>query len=325
MLVDRFGRRHTYLRLSLTDRCNLRCVYCMPSENFRWQPRAEILSLEEVLKISRLLVENGIEKIRLTGGEPTLRENLEWLVGHLSRLNGLKTLGLTTNGVRLREKAHALRAAGLQTLNVSLDTLRPDRFRAITKRDRLSDVLAGIDAALAAGFQPLKINVVVMRGVNDDEFFDFAELSLRHPVNVRFIEFMPFNGNEWQRERMIPWHEVKQTIEERIPLTPRANSGTMIARDFDFPGAAGWISFISPMTAHFCSGCDRLRLTADGAIKSCLLHPAEVNLRDAVRSGIVEKEMLNLIQSALERKEYAHPAVCRLPDTDNRCMTAIGG
>ena len=325
MLTDGFGRRHTYLRIAVTDRCNLRCVYCMPAADFRWRPRPEILSLEEILRIAGLMTGLGIEKIRLTGGEPTVRDNLEWLVAKLARLPGLKALGMTTNGARLREKAHALRAAGLQSVNISLDTLRRDRFTEITKRDRLADVLAGVDTAIDAGFCPLKINVVVLKGVNDDELCDFADLAREKLVNVRFIEFMPFAGNAWQRERVVPWSTAKAVIEERHTLTPRANGNDGVARDFDLPDAAGWISFISPLTAQFCGGCNRVRLTADGAIKSCLLHRAEVSLRDLLRAGAGEDELAGLIRSALAGKDFAHPPECDLPDIENRCMTAIGG
>jgi cyclic pyranopterin phosphate synthase len=312
------------LRIAVTDRCNLRCVYCMPAADFRWRPRSEILSLEEILRVADLMVRLGIEKIRLTGGEPTLRQNVEWLIAKLARLPGLKTLGMTTNGARLREKAHALRAAGLQTLNVSLDTLRAGRFTEITKRNRLADVLAGIDTALDAGFRPLKINVVVVRGVNDDELCDFADLAREKPINVRFIEFMPFAGNAWQRERVVPWHIAKQTIEERYALVARANESG-VTRDFDLPAAAGWISFISPLTAHFCDECNRLRLTADGAIKSCLLRGAEVNLRDVLRAKAREELLAERICSALAQKNFAHPPECELPQLENRCMTEIGG
>jgi len=325
VLTDGFGRPHSYLRIAVTDRCNLRCVYCMPAADFRWRPRPEILSLEEIVRIAGLMVGLGIDKIRLTGGEPTVRDNIEWLVAKLARLPGLKTLGMTTNGARLREKAHALRAAGLQALNVSLDTLRPNRFIEITKRDRLADVLAGIDTAIDAGFRPLKINVVVLKGVNDDELCDFAELARAKPVNVRFIEFMPFAGNRWQRERVVPWSTAKGIIEEHHALTPRVNGSSDVARDFDLPDAAGWISFISPLTAQFCGGCNRVRLTADGAIKSCLLRGAEVSLRDALRAGAGEDELAGLIRSALAGKDFAHPPECDLAESENRCMTAIGG
>jgi GTP 3',8-cyclase len=325
LLTDGYGRRHTYARIAVTDRCNLRCVYCMPSADFRWRPRAEILSLEEILRISRLLISLGVEKIRLTGGEPMARENIEWLVAKLARLAGLRTLGMTTNGVRLREHAHALRAAGLQALNVSLDTLRRDRFTEITKRDRLADVLAGIDMALDVGFSPLKINVVLINGVNDDELLDFAEFAQKKPVNVRFIEFMPFAGNAWHRDRIVPCAAAKRKIEERFALSPRVNHGSGTASDYELPDGAGWISFISPLTTHFCGGCNRLRVTADGAIKTCLLHPAEISLRDALRAGSDDAELAELIGTALAQKDYAHPPECALPKLENRCMTAIGG
>ncbi len=215
-LTDGFGRVHTYLRIAVTDRCNLRCVYCMPHHGFISKPRAEILTLEEIERLAWLFVSLGVEKIRLTGGEPTVRAGLEWLVTRLAALPELKTLALTTNGLLLKEQAARLHAAGVQAVNISLDSLRPDRFQEITLRDRFADVLAGIDAARQAGFAPLKLNVVIIKGVNDDELLDFVEFVRTRPINVRFIEFMPFPGNRWTKDKFIPWRELHRRISRAL-------------------------------------------------------------------------------------------------------------
>ncbi len=298
-LTDGFGRVHTYLRIAVTDRCNLRCVYCMPHDGFISKPRAEILTLEEIERLARLFVGLGIEKIRLTGGEPTVRAGLEWLVTRLAALPELKTLAVTTNGLLLKEQAARLRTAGVQAVNISLDTLRPARFQEITLRDRFIDVLAGIDAARHAGFAPLKLNVVIIKGVNDDQLLDFVEFVRDRPLNIRFIEFMPFRGNRWTKDRFIPWRELQHRISEHYELTSppvdgptpqrgveistssegvrggeglgRIPDSLPIAKDFTIPGFMGTVSFISPLSEEFCLGCNRLRLTADGALKSCLL------------------------------------------------------
>lgn len=324
-LEDQFSRKHTYLRIAVTDRCNLRCVYCMPNEIAEWKQRDEILTLEEILRIARLLVNIGVTKIRLTGGEPLVRSNLKWLVRELARLPGLDTLALTTNGTLFAQHAPELRASGLQRLNISLDTLRADCYKTISGRDTLSDALAGIEAAQQAGFDNIKLNVVIMRGLNDDEAKDFVEFVRDRPVHVRFIEFMPFPGNAWTKTRMIPWREMMQRLREKYDLLPLDNPSVGIARGFAIEGHRGTISFISPLSDEFCSECNRLRLTADGSLKSCLLYPAEVSLRDAMRAGATDTELLQVIDNALQRKHFSHPPVEELLQIENRCMSAIGG
>ena len=323
-LIDRFGREHTYLRVSVTDRCNLRCTYCMPADGVTWRPRSEILSLEEIHRVCRIAVSAGITKIRLTGGEPTVRQNLIELVQRLAALPGLKTLAMTTNGVTLAAQVAALHQAGLRSLNISLDTLRPQRFREITLHDRLHDVLRGIDAALDIGFSPLKLNVVVLAGINDDEPADFIEFIRHRPLNVRFIEFMPFPGNPWQENRYVPSRTIHAALSRQYNLVP-AGSNSGVARDYRISGIAGTVSFIAPLTDEFCASCNRLRLTADGAVKSCLLYPAELSLRDALRSGAADADIAALIRNALAHKERSHPPECALPHLENRCMTNIGG
>jgi len=297
----------------------------MPNEDAEWKRRDEILTLEEILRIARLLVNNGVTKIRLTGGEPLVRSNLNWLVRELARLPGLDTLALTTNGTLLARHAAELCANGLHRINISLDTLRADRFEAITGRKNLDDVLAGIEAAQNVGFDNIMLNVVVMRGFNDNEAEDFVEFVRERPMHVRFIEFMPFPGNAWTNTRMIPWREMLQRLREKYDLLPLDNPSVGVARSYAIEGLRGTISFISPMSDEFCSDCERLRLTADGAIKSCLLYPAEVSLRDAMRAGATDMELLQVIDSALQRKHFSHPPVEELLQIENRCMSAIGG
>jgi cyclic pyranopterin phosphate synthase len=262
----------------------------------------------------------------LTGGEPTIRRDLEILVEKLASLSALNSLAMTTNGLLLSRQAVVLRRAGLKSLNISLDTLRPQRFTKITLHDRFEDVMKGIDAALDAGFSPLKLNVVVMAGINEDEMLDFVEFARDRPLNVRFIEFMPFPGNAWGTERYVPWLTMKNIVESKYALLakPVITPGA-VSRDFFVEDFVGSVSFIAPLTAEFCDSCNRLRLTADGAIKSCLLFPAELPLRDALRNGASDADIASLIVSALTHKEFVHSPEYSLLKMDNRCMTAIGG
>jgi GTP 3',8-cyclase len=325
-LVDGFGRRHAYLRISVTDRCDLRCIYCMPRMGVAWRPRSEILSLEEILRVARVAISLGIEKIRLTGGEPLVRHNIEGLISELATLPGLQTLAMTTNGTSLAWRARELRQAGLQAINISLDTLRRERFREIALQDRLHDVLAGIEAALDAGFARVKVNVVIMAGINDDELPEFVEFARMRPLNLRFIEFMPFPGTDWHERRFLPWRDMLRVIQARTPLQPlngHALNGT--THDFLIPHGQGTISFISPLSEEFCDRCNRLRLTADGAVKSCLLFPAEVNLRETLRDSADDETIAVLLRAALAYKNFVHPPLCHLPQLANRCMTATGG
>jgi cyclic pyranopterin phosphate synthase len=336
-LADRFGRVHTALRISVTERCNLRCTYCMPPEGVALRPRAEILTFEEIERLARLFVRLGVDKIRLTGGEPTVRRGLPSLVARLAAIDGLRALAVTTNGLTLSEEAPgnadaaALRRAGLTHLNVSLDTLRPDRFERIALRPGLPAVLAGIDAALAAGFAPLKLNMVVMGGVNDDELGDFAELARDRPLHVRFIEYMPFDGNGWQRGELVPFHEMLARLGERFPLRPlseidneRADPAAT-AREFTIDGFAGRVGFITSMTHDFCGGCNRLRLLADGSIKSCLFFPPEDNLRLAMRRGATDADLESIIRRVVTGKRAGHAALDELAALPNNSMIEVGG
>ena len=267
-LTDRFGRTHTYLRISVTDRCNLRCVYCMPAAGIITKPRDEILTFNEIERVAHLFARLGIEKIRLTGGEPLVRKNLPELVQRLARINGIRTVAMTTNGVLLKSHIKELKQAGLHSINVSLDTLRPERFERIALRSHYDDVLAGIEAALEEGFSPLKVNMVVMGGVNDDELLDFVELTKNRPINVRFIEFMPFKANQWAAGTFVPYVAMKASIDCHYELMPEPDNtrAGAAAKDFRIEGFTGSISFIPSMSDHFCDACNRLRLTADGSV-----------------------------------------------------------
>lgn len=327
LLVDRYGRRHTYLRISVTDRCNLRCVYCMPPGGIAHRTRSEILSFDELARLGRLFVALGVCKIRLTGGEPLMRRNLAELVAMLAGTVGLETLSLTTNGVLLAEQAGGLKAAGLRRLNVSLDTLRPERFARIALRDFHRRVLAGIDAALEAGFAPLKLNMVVMGGVNDDEILDFVELTRERPVQVRFIETMPFRLRD--EAGFVPAESMRRMIEERYGILKNAERGDGmsegVARAFCVGGHRGTVGFISPVSEHFCAGCDRLRLTADGRLKTCLFSPPEISLRDAMRGGAEDEELIRNVRDALGKKHAAHPPLKDAGELKTENMAEIGG
>ncbi len=324
-LIDRHGRRHTYLRLSLTDRCNLRCTYCMPPQGIDWTPRTDILTADEIVRLGTIFVSLGITKIRLTGGEPLTRRDLGSIAARLGSLPGLRTLAMTTNGISLASRAQGLRDTGLSALTISLDTLRRDRFREIAKRDQFQAVMDGIEAALAAGFTPLKINVVVMRGVNDDEILDFVAWAKDRPLNVRFIEYMPFPDNHWSTGGLMPYAEMRALIERHYQLIPMVGAPTAVGKDFKLQGHVGTVSFVTSMTESFCGGCNRLRVTADGNIKSCLFHPAEQSLRDAMRAGAPDAEIERMILAAVEGKQAAHPPMEELMTMKNRNMIEIGG
>jgi cyclic pyranopterin phosphate synthase len=324
-LIDRHGRRHSYLRISITDRCNLRCTYCMPPQGIDWTPRAEVLTADEIVRLGTIFVGMGITKIRLTGGEPLSRRDVGQIAERLGALPGLKTLAMTTNGISLAKRAVDLRAAGLNALTISLDTLLRERFKEIAKRDQFDAVMDGIEAALAAGFAPLKINVVVMRGVNDDEILDFVAWAKDRPINVRFIEYMPFPDNHWSTGGLMPYAEVRALIQRDYELIPLVGAQTDVGKDFRIAGHQGMVSFVTSMTESFCGGCNRLRVTADGNIKSCLFHPAEQSLRDAMRAGGSDADVEALILSAVEGKQAAHPPMEELMTMKNRTMIEIGG
>lgn len=325
-LCDPYGRRHTYLRISVTDRCNLRCTYCMPSQGIEKVPSSTLLSIEEIARLGQIFAGMGIRKIRITGGEPLVRRGLAELVRMLSQTQGIDTVSITTNGVLLCEFAKSLRNAGLSGLNVSLDTLRQDRFMQIARRPGLDDVLAGIDAALEAGFPSVKINMVVMRGVNDDELANFAELARHRPLHVRFIEFMPFTANDWEMERLLPYGQMIERLQKVYSLhrIDDANSEST-AIHYAVDGWRGSIGFIASMTHSFCGKCNRLRLLSDGLLKSCLFRPPSVNLRDCLRNGLSDEEIREEIRCCVNAKSREHPPVEELANRATQLMARIGG
>lgn len=326
-LVDGYGRVHRDLRISVTDRCNFRCTYCMPAEGMDWLPRAEVLSFEEIERIARLLVERyGFDSIRLTGGEPLVRAHLPVLVAKLAALG--VDLSLTTNGSTLAHSAEELVRAGLGRINVSLDTLRPDRFVEITRRDELETVLAGIDAALAAGLSPVKINAVMMRGVNDDELVDFARFGRERGVTVRFIEFMPLDATgEWTDDQVVTHAEIVERIGEVFPLEPlgEAVRGSAPAERFRYLDGGGEIGVIASVTQSFCSSCDRVRLTAEGQLRACLFALEETGLRDLLRSGASDDELAAAVESTVGSKWAGHNIGDAVFIRPNKSMSQIGG
>jgi GTP 3',8-cyclase len=304
-LVDTFGRVHTDLRISVTDRCNFRCQYCMPAEGMQWLDRSDVLSFEEIERIARVLVERyGVRSIRLTGGEPTVRAHLPVLVRKLADLD--VDLALTTNGATLGLVAHDLRAAGLRRINISLDTLRPDRFKELTRRDDLDRVLAGIDTAVEAGFVPVKVNNVLMRGINDDEVVDFLRLGRERGVEIRFIEFMPLDAQgEWSAERVVTATEILERAAEHFEFDP-VQRGSEPAERFVYRDGGGSFGVIASVTRPFCESCDRIRLTADGQLRNCLFALGHVDLRVLLRGGATDDELTEAVAGEVARKWAGH-------------------
>ncbi|XP_050234559.1 GTP 3',8-cyclase, mitochondrial [Mercurialis annua] len=326
MLIDSFGRMHNYLRISLTERCNLRCHYCMPAEGVELTPNSQLLSVNEIVRLANLFVGSGVNKIRLTGGEPTVRKDIEEICLELSSLQGLKTLAMTTNGIALARKLPKLKQNGLTSLNISLDTLVPAKFEFMTRRKGYERVMQSIDAAVDCGYNPVKVNCVVMRGFNDDEICDFVELTRDRPINIRFIEFMPFDGNVWNVKKLVPYSEMLDTVAKKFPGVKRLQDHpTETAKNFEIDGHLGTVSFITSMSEHFCAGCNRLRLLADGNFKVCLFGPSEVSLRDPLRSGADEDELREIIGAAVKKKKASHAGMFDLAKTANRPMIHIGG
>lgn len=327
-LVDGFGRRIENLRISVTDRCDLRCLYCIPDENIEWLPRAGLLSLEEIARVAGLAVASGIRKIRITGGEPLLRKDLPLLVEMLTALPGLEDLALTTNGTQLARLARPLAKAGLLRINVSLDSLERETFRRMAQRDALERVLAGIDAAAEAGLWPVRINSVVLRGVNDHEVVDFARLARKRGFEVRFIEFMPLeHGQRWGRDALVPGHELRGRIEREFPLVRKPDADPHApSRDWLFAdGAPGLVGFIDSVTEPFCAECNRIRMTADGKLRTCLFSVREHDLLGPIRAGASDAEVLALIHAAVATKEKKHHITDGLFVKPARTMSRIGG
>ncbi|KAK9700462.1 Radical SAM superfamily [Popillia japonica] len=306
-LTDLFGRHHNYLRISLTEKCNLRCQYCMPAEGVQLTPKQHLLTTEEVIQVARLFVKEGVTKIRLTGGEPTVRRDLVDIIASLKQINGLQTVAMTTNGIVLTRQLVALQRAGLDVLNISLDTLKPDKYEKITRRKGFDKVMMGIDLALQLGYNPVKINCVVMKGFNDDEINDFVMLTHDRNVDVRFIEYMPFSGNKWEMNKMVSYREMLEIIKSVWPnFNELPNGPNDTSKAWKVPEYAGQVGFITSMSEHFCGSCNRLRITADGNLKVCLFGNTEISLRDAIRAGSSEDDLIALIEAAVKRKKRKH-------------------
>lgn len=326
MIIDQFGRVHDYLRISLTDNCNLRCFYCMPEEDYAFTPASRLMQANEIEALAKLFVANGVNKIRLTGGEPLVRKDARDIIGALGRLP--VTLTITTNATRLHEYADTLEAAGVRSLNISLDTLQADKFLLLTRRDQFHQVKGNIDSMITRGFH-VKVNAVMMKGVNDNEINDFVQWTKDVPVHVRFIEFMPFSGNRWTSNKVVTEQEVLTTVAGTFAAMPLRTDAHDTAKAFQVPGHRGTFGVISTMSAPFCSGCNRMRLTADGKLKNCLFSKEETDLLSAFRRG---EDVLPLILDNIGNKKKelggqftADFADIHAENIDNRSMITIGG
>ena len=324
-LIDRYGRIHTDLRISVTDRCNLRCVYCMPEVGMTFQPRSALLSFDEMVRAARVAHDLGVTALRLTGGEPLVRKNLPTLVARLSAL-GFEDMALTTNAILLTPMAMALKGAGLKRLNISCDSLRPERFSSIRRRGELETVLEAMDAAEAAGFTPLKLNVVILRGQNDDEILDFASFARDTGRIVRFIEFMPLDAQgKWDQSQLVPGREIFELISARWPLEAISNDDSAPAERFRFVDGRGEIGLISSVTQPFCGTCNRLRLTADGAIRNCLFSDDELSIRDLMRDGADDRAIALAFRRSVWEKYPGHAINEPGFLSPARSMSMIGG
>jgi cyclic pyranopterin phosphate synthase len=327
MLIDNFARRINYLRISVTDRCNLRCRYCMPNEGIALISHDEVLRYEEILRVARLFGQLGIDKIRLTGGEPLARKGVLDLIRGISQIREIEDLSLTTNGILLGEFAADLAGVGIKRINVSLDTLNRERFAHITRRDRFPEVRIGIEKAIDVGLFPVKLNVVAIKGFNDDEILQFARLTMEKPLTVRFIEFMPTAGVDfWNRDHVLTIDMIRKKIGKLgtlIPVNGDERDGP--AARFRLEGAAGELGFISPISSCFCKNCNRLRLTPDGKLRACLFSDNEIDLKSYLRNRCDDEKLKGLLMTALRNKPQRHTIETSLFRKCQRNMAAIGG
>ena len=326
MIEDSFGRVHDYLRISLTDNCNFRCFYCMPEEEYDFTPASRLMQTDEIVELAKIFVAQGVKKIRLTGGEPLVRKDAAAIILALGKLP--VELVITTNGTRISEMLPILKEAGIKTVNISLDTLQPDKFMLITRRDVFHQVRSNIELLLLEKFI-VKVNVVVMKGLNDGEIMDFIEWTKHNPIQVRFIEFMPFSGNKWTSNKMFSYQEILDEIGKDFSVLPVKGALHDTAKGFMVPGHEGSFAIISTMTAPFCSTCNRMRLTADGKLKNCLFSDGENDLLTALRN---QEDVLPLIQASIQskKKELGGQMVPNFEELDansinNRSMITIGG
>jgi cyclic pyranopterin phosphate synthase len=323
MLIDQFGRQATDLRVSVTDRCNYRCVYCMP-EHVQWLPKPQILTYEEIEKLVMIFAREGVTKLRLTGGEPLVRRDLPKLIERLRRIEGIGEISLTTNGYYLKTIARSLKNAGIDRINISLDSLRPERFAQITRSNSFDRVIAGIEEARKVGFDPIKINCVPVRGFNDDEILDFLSWGSASKLQIRFIEFMPLDGDHhWKRENVLTQADILNIIRKAEPVEPVSQSRPAPAKSFS--GDGNLFGIIPSVTEPFCADCSRIRITAEGKFRTCLFAIQETDLRAPLRSGAEEKEIVELMRNAVYHKWAGHKI--NDPDFEQpaRAMYAIGG
>lgn len=328
-LVDSYGRRIKSMRISITDKCNFRCTYCMPAEGLPWLKKAEILSYEEIERVARVAVDIGIEQIRLTGGEPLVRRDVSDLVRQLRKLEGLKSLSLTTNGILLKQQAKALAEAGLTRINVSLDSLIREKFAQLTRRDQISRVLEGLEELEHyPSIHPIKVNAVAIRGFTEEEVLDFARLARRKAYVIRWIEFMPLDADQiWRKEDILTGAEIKAIIETEFGPLVQVKTGdpAETARRYTFSDGIGEVGFINPVSEPFCSSCDRIRLTADGQLRTCLFATEETDLRAVLRSDADDETLASTIRQAVWNKELKHYIGDKRFKRANRSMSMIGG
>lgn len=327
-MVDNNNRKINYLRLSITDRCNLRCVYCMPEEGINFMAHENILRYEEILRLVRLSILRGIRKVRLTGGEPLVRKGFTDFLKRLSKIDGLDEITLTTNGVLLKQYAAEIKECGVHRVNISLDSLKPEKFKRITGRDFFEQVWQGIQEAEQLGFNPIKINVVAIRGINDDEIEDFGSLTLEKPYHIRFIEHMPVgDNNNWNSEKFMPILEIYERLQNVGPLVPiqRRNQLDGPAQRYKIKDAKGEIGLIGALSNHFCAVCNRLRLTADGHLRSCLFSENEIDVMPELRGGESDEAILALIERAIREKPEKHNLKRQGHRSCTRQMSSIGG
>ncbi|MBI2823652.1 MAG: GTP 3',8-cyclase MoaA [Planctomycetia bacterium] len=327
-LVDGFGRVHNSLRISVTDRCNIRCFYCMPAENVRFKPRREILTFEEIERFTRVVTRLGVNKLRLTGGEPLVRHNLDRLVARLAEVPGIEDIALTTNGILLAEQAGALKDAGLGRLNVSLDALDAETFRQISRRDGFERILAGLFEAQRVGFARIKLNAVAIRGITEAQIVPLARFARRHGFELRFIEFMPLDADgKWDNSQVLSGDEIRRVLEDEVgPIEPLpVGDPSQPATDYRFVDGEGTIGFINPVTQPFCGDCNRLRLTAEGQMRNCLFSTVEWDARAVMRGGGSDDELAELVVSCVGAKKAGHGINSDEFIKPQRAMFQIGG
>lgn len=327
-LVDSFGRVHTNLRVSVTDRCNIRCFYCMPAENVRFNPRNELLSFEEIERFVRVAAQLGVDKVRLTGGEPLVRQGVSVLVEKLARIEGIRDIALTTNGILLAEQAVALKQAGLKRLNISLDSLDRDTFFRISRRTGLERVLEGIFAARAAGFRKIRLNAVAIRGMTEPDIVPLARFAREHCMEMRFIEFMPLDADgAWETDQVLSGEVIRETIEHEIgPLVPvTRDDPSQPATDYAFADGMGRLGFINPVTQPFCQRCNRLRLTAEGQVRNCLFSSEEWDARALLRGDGDDQQLAELLRASVGAKMAGHGISSDEFVKPQRAMYQIGG